>query len=128
MTSAVRLLAVWLTPVVWLETPALILDRGPEGLWIALALILAPLIALGARSSEPAPDEREPWFPVVILLLTVAVLLWANMILAGDVAAWLGAPRWHGIAIAAAGGIVLTGWRGGGRIAPVLLLAALLAV
>ncbi len=128
VTSAVRLLAVWLTPAVWLEMPALIVDRGPGGLWVALALILAPLIALCSRSTGSAPGARESLFPVMILLLTVAVLLWADMILAGDVAAWLGAPRWQGIAIVAAGGFILTGWRGGGRIAPVLLLATLLAV
>jgi len=128
MTSGVRLLAVWLTPVLWLGMPALILDRGPEGLGIAFALTLAPLIALAARSAEPALGGSEPLFPVVVLLFTVAVLLWANMILAGDVAVWLGAPRWQGIVITAAGGLILTGWRGGGRIAPVLLLAAILAV
>ena len=128
MTSGVRLLAVWLTPVLWLAMPTLIVDRGPEGLGIGLALTLAPLIALGARSSDPAADDREPPFPVAVLLFTVAVLLWANMILAGDVAAWLGAPRWQGIVITAAGGFILTGWRGGRRIVPLLLLAALLAV
>src|SRR6266849_10497323 len=67
-------------------------------------------------------------FPVVILLLTVGVLFWANLILAGDVAAWLGAPRWHGIAITAAGGCLLTAWRGAGRLVAALLLAAMLAV
>ena len=75
MTSAVRLLGVWLTPVLWLGMPALILDRGPEGLGISLALTLAPLIALGARSAEPAAGESEPLFPVAVLLFTVAVLL-----------------------------------------------------
>lgn len=128
MTSGVRLLAVWLSPVLWLAMPTLIVDRGPEGLGIGLALTLAPLIALGARSSDPAADDREPPFLVAVLLFTVAVLLCANMILAGDVAAWLGAPRWQGIVITAAGGFILTGWRGGRRIVPLLLLAALLAV
>jgi len=128
MTSAALFLAVWLTPVLWLEIPALILDRGPEGLWIGLALMLAALIALGARPPEAGPGERESLFRVVVLLLAVAVLCWANMVLAGDVAAWLGAPRWQGILVAAVGGWLLTAWRGSARIAPALLLVALLAV
>ena len=43
MTSAALYLAAWLTPVLWLAIPALILARGPEGLWIGLALTLAGL-------------------------------------------------------------------------------------
>ena len=128
MTSAAQLLAVWLTPVLWLSMPTLILERGPDGLWIGLALVLVPLIALAAGAPAPAAGAREPAFPVVILLLTVGVLFWANMILAGDVAAWLGAPRWHGIAITAASGCLLTTWRGAWRIVPALLLAAVLAL
>ena len=93
MTSAAQLLAVWLTPVLWLSMPTLILERGPDGLWIGLALVLVPPIALAAGAPEPAAGAREPAFPVVILLLTVGVLFWANMILAGDVAAWLSAHR-----------------------------------
>src|SRR2546427_1264394 len=122
MTSGVRLLAVWLTPVLWLGMPALILDRGPEGLGIAFALTLAPLIALAARSAEPALGGSEPLFPVVVLLFTVAVLLWANMILAGDVAVWLDAPRWQGVVLTAGGGVIPAGWRGGGPLAAGALL------
>ena len=128
MTSAVRLLAVWLTPVLWLQIPTLIVERGPEGLWIGLTLVLAPLITLGAGPPERASGEPESVFAVVILLLTVGVLFWANLILAGDVAVWLGAPRWHGIAVTAAGACLLTAWRRGGRIVPALLVAAVLAV
>jgi hypothetical protein len=128
MTSAALYLAAWLTPVLWLAIPALILARGPEGLWIGLALTLAALIALGARPPEAVPGERESLFRVVVLLLTVAVLCWANMVLAGDVAAWLGAPRWQGILVTAVGGWLLTAWRGSARIAPALLLIAFLAV
>ena len=100
--------------------PTLILERGPDGLWIGLALVLVPLIALAAGAPEPAAGAREPAFPVVILLLTVGVLFWANMILAGDVAAWLGAPRWHGIAITAASGCLLTTWRNAWRIVMII--------
>jgi len=127
MTSAVLFLAVWLMPALWLELPALILGRGPDGLWIGLALTMAALIALGVRPAEAA-GERESLFRVAILLLAVAVLLWANLILAGNVAVWLGVPRWQGIVAAAAAGWLLTAWRGSVRLAPVLLLIALLAL
>jgi hypothetical protein len=128
MISGARLLAIWLTPVVWLEMPALVVARGAEGLWVAMLLGLAPLVTLGAASRDPAAREPDAVFPVIVLLLTVGVVLWANLILAGDVAVWLGRPRWHGIALAAAGGWLLIAWRGGWRLVPVLLLVAVLAV
>jgi hypothetical protein len=130
MTSAVRILAVWLTPAVWLGMSALILDQGPDGLWIGLALICAPLVALGAgaRAHEAiAAGEREPLFTVVILLGMVGALLWANLVLAGDIASWLGAPRWRGIVVAAAAGWLLAAWRGARRILTLLMLLALIA-
>ena len=130
MISAAQILAVWLTPAVGLQMAAFILDRGPDGLWIGLVLTLAPLIALGAgaRPAELTRGQREPLFPVVVLLLTVGILLWANIGFAGDVAAWLGMRRWHGIAAAAAAGWLLTGWRGARRVVPVLLLGSLVAI
>ena len=129
MTPAVRMLALWLTPAIWLEMPALILDGGPDGVWIGLALLLAPLIALGMPApAESERSDREGTFPVMILFLVVGVLFWANMVLAGDVAAWLGAPRWQGIAVTAVGAWLLTAWRGAGRAVPLLLVGASLAV
>ena len=129
MTPAVRVLALWLTPALWLEMPALILDGGPDGLWIGLALFLAPLVALGVPApAEPERAESEASFSVMALFLVVGVLLWANLVLAGDVAAWLGAARWQGVAVTAAGAWLLTAWRGAWRVVPALLLAALLAV
>lgn len=126
MTSGARFLAVWLTPVLWLSMPTLILERGPDGLWIALALTLAPLIALCAGSSDPPAQAQEASFPVLALLVTVGIVFWANMVLAGDLAAWLGSPRWHGIAVAAAGGLLMIPWRGAGRLTPALLLVVAL--
>ena len=64
MTDAVRLLAVWLTPALWLSMPALILARGSEGLWVGLALTVAPLIALVAPgSAEPARSDAAGALP-----------------------------------------------------------------
>ncbi|HEY4908839.1 MAG TPA: hypothetical protein VIJ73_05030 [Methylomirabilota bacterium] len=125
MTFAARTLAVWLTPAAWLALPALVFESGPDGLWMGLLLLVAPLLALGlAGSHSPTTQSRDALFPVVALLLVVALLFWANLVLAGDVAAWLGAPRWQGIALAAGGAWLLIVWRQAGRLVPWLLLVA----
>jgi hypothetical protein len=130
MTSVSRILAVWLTPAAMLAVPAALAARGPDGLWLGLVVALAPLVVLGVAPSRPMPAPGEMpgtgdvLFPVVTLLLTVGVLLWANIALAGDVAVWLGARRWQGIAVAAAAGWLLTAWRPLRRITPLLLALA----
>jgi hypothetical protein len=128
--SGARTLAAWLIPAVWLALPALVLEGGPDGLWVGLLLLVAPLLALSladgdARVAQPA---RDALFPVVVFLLVAGILLWANLTLAGDGAAWLGAARWQGIAIAAGGAWLLVLWRRSGRLVPWFLLAALLAL
>ena len=85
MRSAARVLAVWLTPVALLAVPAALCGRAADGLWLGLAWALVPLIVLGLQTG-PRPagagrDERGSLFPVVTLLLTVGVLLWANVAL-----------------------------------------------
>ncbi len=124
MTFAQRTIALWLTPAAWLALPALVLESGPDGLWAGLLLLVAPLLALSTAERAPASPSRHELFPVIALLLAVALLLWANLVLAGDVAAWLGWPRWRGIALAAGGAWLLLVWRGASRLVPGLLLAA----
>ena len=62
-------------------------------------------------------------------MAAVALLFWANLALAGDVAHWLGRPRWHGVAVAAGGGLLLAVVPGGGadrrRVSRLLALGAL---
>ena len=130
MISGARTLAVWLTPAAWLALPGLVLEGGPDGVWVGLLLLVAPLLALAvagvdARATQPA---RDALFPVVVFLLVAGLLLWAGLVLAGDAAAWLGAPRWQGIGIAAGGAWLLVIWRRAGRLVPWLLLAALLGL
>ena len=125
MIFAARTLAIWLTPAAWLALPALVLESGPDGLWIGLVLLVAPLLALAlAGGVVPPASSGDALFPVLALLLVVGILFWANLVLAGDVAAWLGAPRWQGIAVAAGGAWILLVWRRSGRLVPVLLLVA----
>jgi hypothetical protein len=128
--SGARTLAVWLTPAAWLALPALVLEGGPDGVWTGLLLLVAPLLALSisdgdARAAQPA---RDALFPVVVLLLVAGLLFWSSLVLAGDAAAWLGAPRWQGIGIAAGGAWLLVIWRRAARLVPWLLLAVLLGL
>jgi len=128
--SGTRTLAVWLTPAAWLALPALVLEGGPDGVWVGMLLVVSPLLALaladgGSRMAQPA---RDALFPVVVFLFVAGLLLWASLVLAGDAAAWLGAPRWWGIGIAAGGAWILVIWRKAGRLVPWLLLAALVGL
>ena len=125
--GAPGLLAVWLTPAVWLTLPALILAGGPDGLWVGLAAVVAPLVAVLARVRQARSGDGGPvpLFHVAVLFLVVAGLIWANLVVVGDLVGRLGAPRWHGIAIAAAGGLLLTAWRGAERVTVPLLVVTL---
>jgi hypothetical protein len=124
MSFVARTLAVWLTPAAWLAVPALVLESGPGGLWVGLLLLVAPPLALAvSRGGAPLPSQND-LFPVLAFLLVVGLLYWANFGLAGDVAAWLGWPRWQGIAVAAGGAWVLMTWRRARRLVPLFLLLA----
>ena len=129
MGAAALILAAWLMPVAWLEVSARLVDRGAEGLWLGLALTLAPLLALnlGSRAAASPPREREPLFPVLALLLVVSMLLWAQIALAAEVAAWAGGRRWIGIAITAGAGWLLAGSRQTRRAVPALLVVAIVS-
>ena len=132
MTAAGVIVAGWLGPAIWLTLPALLLAQGAGGLWPGLLVVVAPLLALSPPPAG-APSPTRPRAPVPLVhvatfFLAVAVLIWAGLVVAGDVGARLGAPRWHGIALAAAGGLLLTAWRGAERVVPALLIVAALGV
>jgi hypothetical protein len=132
MTGAVAVLAAWLGPATWLALPALLVAQGAAGLWPALLVLVAPLLALALSRPAARPrDDAPPPTPLVHVagyFLLVAILIWAGLGVAGDVGARLGAPRWHGIALAAAGGLLLTAWRGAERALPALLVVASLGI
>ena len=126
MTTA-RVLAVWLTPVAWLAVPTLVVDGGADGLWAGLLFVVAPLFILRSEGDDRAvPGGRDTLFPVVVLLLVIGLMLWANLALAADAAAWIGVPRWQGIA-AAAGSARLLPWLLGIAFAAALLPLGVLA-
>ena len=128
IASAIRLVSGWLTPVVWLVPSALMLRDGPGGLWVGLLVVLAPLLALvvgGARAAEP-PGESA--LHGAVLVAVAALLIWANLSLAGDVATALGIPRWHGVVLAAGPALILALWRRVPALSVVLLVVALLGM
>jgi hypothetical protein len=127
MKAGMEVLAVWLSPVAWLSMATLVAQRGPDGLWIGLAMMIAPLMALGLGTPRDAAVERQSVVFVAALFLAVAILFCANLTLAGDVATWLGVPRWRGIVLAAGAGFLVTAWRGAVRLVPVLLAVAVVA-
>ena len=116
MTGAGGILGAWLTPAIWLALPALFLAQGAGALWAGLLLVAAPLLALSLRrgASDPLLRAPVPLIQVATLFLAVAALIWAGLIVAGDVALRLGGPRWHGIALATSGGLLPHPRRGGG--------------
>jgi hypothetical protein len=125
MRAAGAVLAAWLGPAIWLAVPTLLVAHGTGGLWPGLLIVVAPLLALTLRA-RPAADDTVavPLVHVATHFLMVALLIWAGLVLVGDLASRLGVPRWHGIALAAAGGLLLTAWRGAERVVPLLLLVA----
>jgi len=125
MASAVRLVSGWLTPVVWLVPPALMLRDGPGGLWVGLLVVLAPLLALVVGGARAAAPPSESALHGVVLVAVAALLIWANLSLAGDVATALGIPRWHGVVLAAGPALVLALWRRVPALSTALLLVAI---
>ena len=122
--SAVRLVSGWLTPVVWLVPSALMLRDGPGGLWVGLLVVLAPLLALVVGGARAAAPPSESALHGAVLVVVAALLIWANLSLAGDVATALGIPRWHGVVLAAGPALVLALWRRVPALSAALLVVA----
>ena len=123
--SAVRLVSGWLTPVVWLVPSALMLRDGPDGLWVGLLVVLAPLLAVVVGGARAATPPAESALHGVVLVVVAALLIWANLSLAADVATALGIPRWHGVVLAAGPALVLALWRRVPALSAALLVVAI---
>lgn len=119
--------SVWITPALLFSVPAELLTRGSEGLWIALLVVVAPL--LGLLLVTP-PRDAAPPHPASTFSLALMgfVLLWANLLLVGDVARSLGLSRPTGILVVAGSMFVVTAWAPARRRGLALALPALLAL
>ncbi len=124
---ATRSFSVWITPALLFSVSAELLTRGGEGLWIALLVAVAPL--LGLLLVTPPRDAGPPHPALTFsLALTGFVLLWANLLLVGDVARSLGFSRPTGILVVAGSMFVVTAWAPARRRGLALALPALLAL
>lgn len=101
-----------MTPALLLAVPTALIAEGRDGLWVGLLFIVAPLLASVASGSTRAAGRAagEQALPLVAMLLVVGLVIWANFSLAGDVATWLGVPRWRGIIPVAGAALALIVW------------------
>lgn len=99
-------IAAWLVPSLLLFLPVRLLAHTHEGLWTGLLVVVAPLLAL-LVASPPAARPASSLAPGVLRVLVVGLLFWTNLLLAGDVARWLGLPRLAGILMAGGGAILV---------------------
>jgi len=129
MSGALTLLAAWLTPAVWLAMSGAIVERGPEGVWIGFTLVAAPLVALAARRPESdVDDEPVRRFRRGVLLVAGGILMWANAIVAGDVAPVFGVARWQALVVAVVLGWAALAWRGATRLLPAIAVVAVVGL
>src|SRR2546427_131518 len=97
-------LAAWTSPVVLALVAARVFSGAPEAPTIALAILVAPLIALLC----PATDAAQQPNRVAALGISagVGLVLWANLSLLADVAGLLGFPRWATSIVAASAALL----------------------
>jgi hypothetical protein len=101
-----------MTPALLLAVPTALIAEGRDGLWVGLLFVVAPLVASLASGSRRATGRGAggQTLPLVAILLVVGLVVWANLSLAGDVATWMGVPRWRGILPVAGAALALIVW------------------
>jgi hypothetical protein len=126
-----RLVSAWATPVLLLAVATALIAGGRDGLWLALLFVVAPLFVSLAAPEPAAADDRQS-LPPAVLVVVLGLIVWANLSLAGDVAAWMGWPRRLGVIPAALAAAGLGLWPVASRrwlwLVPVGLVALLLPV
>jgi hypothetical protein len=121
-----------MSPVLVATLVARVFAGTPEAPLLILAAALAPLLGM----LVPPPRWRRDRVVAAVGLASAGLLVWAALVLAGDLALGLGRERWHGVGIAGLVGLA-AGLRVAGRLriglvalglvvlaAPVALLSA----
>ena len=126
-----RVVSAWVTPVLLLAVATALIAGGRDGLWLALLFVVAPLF-VSLAAPQPAAGGDRQWLPPAVLVVVLGLVVWANLSLAGDVAAWMGWPRGLGVMPAALAAAVVILWPAVSRwrfwFVPVGLLGLLLPV
>jgi len=97
-------LAAWTSPVVLALVAARVFSGAPEAPTIALAILVAPLIALLCPATDAA--QRPNRVAALGISAGVGLVLWANLLLLADVAGLLGLPRWATSIVAASAALL----------------------
>ena len=98
-------------------------------LWIGFTLVAAPLVAVAARrSASGSDDEPVRRFRRGVLLVAAGILMWANAIVAGDVAPVFGVARWQALVVAVVVGWAALAWRGATRLLPAIAVVAVVGL
>src|SRR2546429_7784143 len=105
--------ATWASPVVLVTLAARVCAGTPDSPALVLVALVAPLLALLARSADPMPPTNG----VVVLATTAAVglVLWANLSVVADVARPMGVPRHTALVALAATAFLGMTWRAARR-------------
>ena len=98
--STVLAVAAWTSPAVLALVAARVFSGGADAPALTLAVLVAPLIALLARTASGEP--RPNLVAALAVSAGVGLILWANLLLFADVAGLLGLPRWAAPIVAAA--------------------------
>ena len=123
LLPSARRFSAWVTPVLLFSVAEELFARGTEGLWIALLMVVAPLLGL-LPASRRDPLPAHPVLTAALLPLAV-LLLWANLLLAGGVAARMGLSQGSGVLVASAAMLIVGADERAWRCAPALGLVAL---
>lgn len=111
------------SPVLVATLLARVFTGTPEAPLLILAAALAPLLGL----LVPPPRWRRDRITAAAGLASAGLLVWAALLLAGDLALALGRERWHGVGIAAVVGLG-AGLRAAGRLRIGLLAVGLVVL
>jgi hypothetical protein len=105
--------ATWASPVVLVSLAARVFAGAPDSPVLVLTALVAPLVALLARSADPAPAING--VSVLATATAVGLMLWANLSVMADVGQLMGVPRHTALVVLAAAAFLGMTWRAARR-------------